>query len=92
MDVISGNLSACTRKVPREALAYVIDSTGAPICVLVPFSTWEIFFSGVFYEQESIRVFGYASAMETYIHVVPYMFYAIVAVLIVPMFALGIIT
>lgn len=36
-------ISACTkklsdsRKVPREALAYVIDSTGAPVCVLLPF-------------------------------------------------------
>lgn len=56
------------------------------------FQLGKFFFSGVFYEQESIRVLGYASAMETYIHVVPYMFYAIVAVLIVPMFALGIIT
>ena len=25
------------RKCPREALAYVIDSTGAPVCVLLPF-------------------------------------------------------
>lgn len=46
-------ISACTkklsdlRKVPREALAYVIDSTGAPICVLLPFSTWAIFFAVV---------------------------------------------
>ena len=30
------------RKIPREALAYVIDSTGAPVCVLLPFSTWAI--------------------------------------------------
>ena len=26
------------RKVPREALAYLLDSTGTPICVLLPFS------------------------------------------------------
>lgn len=41
-------ISACTkklsdsRKVPREALAYVIDSTGAPVCVLLPFSTFNL--------------------------------------------------
>lgn len=47
-------ISACTkklsdkRKIPRESLAYVIDSTGAPVCVLLPFSTWAIFFCWCF--------------------------------------------
>lgn len=90
-------ISACTkklsdlRKVPREALAYVIDSTGAPICVLLPFSTWAIFFAGIFYEQREIVELGYGSAIATYIQCIPYMFYAMVAVLIVPLFILGII-
>lgn len=90
-------VSACTkkladkRKAPREALAYIIDSTGAPVCVLLPFSTWAIFFSGVFYEQESIQALGYGSAIQTYIHTIPYMFYAIAAVLIVPLFIFGIV-
>lgn len=89
-------ISACTkrladkRKVPREALAYVIDSTGAPVCVLLPFSTWAIFFAGIFYEQKEIVALGYANAMETYIHTIPYMFYAIAAVIVVPLFILGI--
>lgn len=25
------------KKVPRESLAYLLDSTGAPVCVLIPF-------------------------------------------------------
>ena len=89
-------ISACTkklsdeRKVPREALAYVIDSTGAPVCVLLPFSTWAIFFAGVFYEQPEIVDLGYGSAMSTYIRAIPYMFYAIVAVVVVPLFILGV--
>lgn len=90
-------VSACTKKLsderksPREALAYIIDSTGAPVCVLLPFSTWAIFFSGVFYEQESIRNLGYGSAIQTYIHTIPYMFYAIAAVFIVPLFIFGVV-
>lgn len=89
-------VSACTRnlcdkrKVPRESLAYVIDSTGAPVCVLLPFSTWAIFFAGVFYEQSEVVSLGYGSPMQTYIHTIPYMFYAIAAVVIVPLFAMGI--
>ena len=35
------------RKVPRQALAYIIDSTGAPVCALIPFSTWVVFYSGI---------------------------------------------
>src|SRR5690606_19878404 len=34
-------------KVSREMLAYVVDSTAAPMCVLVPISTWAIFFGGL---------------------------------------------
>ena len=85
-------ISACTkklsdeRKTPREALAYVIDSTGAPVCVLLPFSTWAIFFASVFYEQESVKNLGYGNAIQTYIHVIPYIFYAIAALFIVPLF------
>lgn len=90
-------ISACTkkladkRKTPREALAYVIDSTGAPVCVLLPFSTWAIFFAGVFYEQDSVKALGYGSAIQTYIHVIPFIFYAIAALIIVPLFIFGII-
>jgi acyl-CoA reductase-like NAD-dependent aldehyde dehydrogenase len=31
----------------REKLAYVVDSTAAPISVIIPFSTWSVFFSGL---------------------------------------------
>ena len=34
-------------KVPREMLAITIITTGAPICVLNPFSTWAVFIFGL---------------------------------------------
>ncbi len=34
-------------KISREKLAYLVDSTAAPICILVPISTWAIFFSSL---------------------------------------------
>lgn len=90
-------ISACTRKlcddrkIPRESLAYVIDSTGAPTCVLLPFSTWAIFFAGVFYEYEAVQALGYGTAIQTYTHVIPFVFYAFVALAIVPLFILGVV-
>ena len=75
-------------RVSREKLAYVVDSTAAPICVLVPISTWAVFYAGLF--QES----GFAEpgqGMDLYISAIPYMIYPIVAVLLVPLVALEII-
>ena len=54
--------------VSREKLAYVVDSTAAPICVLVPISTWAVFYASLF--QES----GFAEpgqGMELYISAIP---------------------
>lgn len=44
-----------------------------------------------FWEQSEIVDLGYGSAMATYIHAIPYMFYALVALIIVPLFIFGVI-
>lgn len=79
------------RKIPRESLAYIIDSTGAPVCALLPFSTWAVFYAGIFYQESSVVELGYGSGLKTYIHAIPYMFYPIFALLIVILFSVGII-
>ncbi len=90
-------ISSCMKKlgdklkVPRSALAYVIDSTAAPTCVLVPFSTWAIFYSQCFFEQPSVEALGFGSAMSSFVQAIPYMFYAIIALIVVPLFILRII-
>lgn len=90
-------LSTCMKrqtdrhKIPRETLSYVIDSTGAPVCALLPFSTWAIFFSGLFFAEPGIPELGYGNAIQTFYHIIPFVFYAIAAVFIVPLFILGVI-
>ncbi len=78
-------------RVPRATMAYIIDSTGAPACVLVPFSTWSVFYAANFFNQDAVRALGYESAMSTYMHAAPYMFYASLSLIIVPLFIIGII-
>lgn len=78
------------RKVPREALAYVIDSTGAPVCALLPFSTWAVFYAGIFMEEEAVISLGYPTGLSTYVHTIPFMFYPIIALLLTFLFSLGI--
>ena len=72
--------------VSREKLAYVVDSTAAPICMLIPVSTWAVFFAGVL---ESTEVVGPGEGMALYISAIPYTLYAWFAVLIVPLVAMG---
>ena len=79
------------KKVPRESLAYIIDSTGAPICVLLPFSTWAIFYASVFGKEPAVAALNYGSDMATYLKVIPFTFYAWASVIIVPFFILGVI-
>ena len=73
-------------KTSREMLAYVVDSTAAPVSVVIPISTWAVFFgallvdNGVAAEGEGVRV---------YISAIPYMFYAWIAFLIVPLVISG---
>lgn len=79
------------RKVPREALAYVIDSTGAPVCALLPVSTWAVFYAGIFMEEPAVAALGYESGVSTYLHVVPFMFYPIFALALTVLFSIGVI-
>lgn len=78
------------RKIPREVLAYLLDATGAPVCVILPFSTWAVFYSSLFIEQDSIKALGFKNGMDAYIHAIPYAFYPIITLLIVLLFCLGI--
>jgi Na+/H+ antiporter NhaC len=73
-------------KVSREMLAYVIDSTAAPISVLVPLSTWGVFFASVL---ESTGAAEDGQGMYAYISGIPYMLYPWIAVILVPLIASG---
>ena len=72
--------------VSREKLAYVVDSTAAPICVLIPVSTWAVFFAGVL---ETSQVAEPGEGMTLFVSAIPYMLYPWVAVLLVPLVAIG---
>ena len=73
-------------KVSRAMLSYVVDSTAAPTCVIVPISTWAVFFAGVL---ESTEVANTGDGMRMYISGIPFMFYPFIALLLVPLVATG---
>ncbi|MGB0653043.1 MAG: Na+/H+ antiporter NhaC family protein [Thermoplasmatota archaeon] len=66
-------------KVSREKLAYVIDSTAAPMVILVPISTWVGFILSVV--APVLVAFGdERTAFAVFIEGLPYNFYAILTV------------
>lgn len=75
-------------RVSREKLAYVVDSTAAPISVIIPFSTWGVFFAGLIVAN---GIAPEGEGLDAYIGAIPYMLYAWVAVLLVPLVILGVI-
>ncbi|WP_051234098.1 Na+/H+ antiporter NhaC family protein [Halomonas halocynthiae] len=75
-------------KISRSMLAYIVDSTAAPVCLIIPFSTWAIYLSGLL---ESNGVAETGRGFSVYITLIPYFFYPWLALIIVIMAGLGII-
>lgn len=69
-------------RVSREKLAYVVDSTSAPICLLGPVSTWVVFVMGLIGAQYAELGISESEYM-TYIFTIPFNFYSILAIILV---------
>lgn len=61
-------------KISREKLAYLIDSTAAPICIIAPISSWAVAVSS---EVES------AGGMNAFLATIPYNLYALLTLAMV---------
>jgi len=72
----------------REMLAYVVDSTAAPVSVVIPISTWAVFFGALLVEN---GVAPEGQGVQFYITAIPYMFYAWIAIALVPLVIMGVI-
>jgi len=72
----------------REMLAYVVDSTAAPVSVIIPISTWAVFFGALLVEN---GVAPAGQGVQFYITAIPYMFYAWIAIALVPLVIVGVI-
>lgn len=67
-------------KISRAKLAYLIDSTAAPICIIAPISSWAAAVSGTVEGVNGIQLF---------ISTIPYNLYALLTLLMVIFIAVG---
>ena len=63
-------------KVSREKLAYLIDSTSAPVCVMIPLNAWGAVIVSL------VASTGVENPLKIFIASVPYNFYSIAAILL----------
>ncbi len=75
-------------KIPRAMLAYIADSTASPMCILIPFGTWAIFYQSVFAGYAEVAALG--SPMQVYVRTIPYLFYGWAALLIPLLLCMGV--
>jgi Na+/H+ antiporter NhaC len=63
-------------RVSREKLAYLIDATSAPVCVMIPLNAWGAFIVSL------VASTGVENPLKTFIAAVPHNLYAITAILL----------
>ncbi|UCE41444.1 MAG: transporter [Candidatus Aminicenantes bacterium] len=68
-------------KISREKLAYICDSTSAPVVVLTPITAWAVYISGILIGVGPIL--DKKDAISLYIKAIPFNFYALFSILMV---------
>jgi tetracycline resistance efflux pump len=75
--LVSGSVArplADRHRTSREKLAYIIDTTSAAICILIPLNAWGAYVLGILMEL------NVADPLGTFVSAIPLNFYAIAAV------------
>lgn len=74
--------------ISRELLAYVVHATSAPLCILLPVSTWSIFISRIL-EQNGVAAEG--QGLSSYMNAIPFMAYGFVGIALVFLVVIGVV-
>jgi Na+/H+ antiporter NhaC len=72
-------------RISREKLAYIADSTSAPVSVLVPVTGWAVYIAGLLIGMGPIT--DPAEAMRVFVFSIPFNVYALLAVAMVGLIA-----
>jgi Na+/H+ antiporter NhaC len=69
-------------KVSRAKLAYILDSTAAPVCILAPISSWVVTVMSIVRDAQGFEKL-HMSEFSFFIHSIPYNLYALTTLLMV---------
>ncbi len=66
----------------RAKLAYILDSTAAPVCIIAPVSSWVVYVMSVIKDSDGFSALG-ISEFNYFIRLIPYNFYALLTIFMV---------
>ncbi|GAB6180393.1 Na+/H+ antiporter NhaC family protein [Desulfotomaculum defluvii] len=76
-------------RVSRSKLAYIIDSTAAPVCIIAPISSWGAYVITVIADQlKAVQITG-VEPLTAFIRMIPMNLYALLAILMVLVIAVS---
>ena len=75
------------KKISRAKLAYILDSTAAPVCILAPISTWVVTVMSYIRDSEGFESFN-MSEFIFFIKMIPYSVYPLLALAFVVLISL----
>ncbi|MBA8824468.1 tetracycline resistance efflux pump [Saccharopolyspora lacisalsi] len=84
--LVVGNVSrpiADRQRISRAKLAYMIDSTSAPVCVVMPVSSWGAYIISILAGILATHGLGNLGSLEAFVRMVPLNYYAILALLMI---------
>ena len=73
-------------KISRVKLAWIVDTTSSPVAVLIPFIGWGVY-SMALIETQYLEIGVTEPAFDAYVSAIPFQFYSIFAILMVPLVA-----
>jgi Na+/H+ antiporter NhaC len=74
-------------RISRQKLAFILDTTSAPVCILIPFIGWGVFIMSVLADAFSANNVAIGE-WDAFIAAIPFQFYAWLAIAMVPLLAL----
>lgn len=72
-----------SHKISRAKLAYFIDATAAPVCIIAPISSWAAAVAGF------AKSAGETNGIHLFVRAIPYNFYALFTILMMIVIAVG---
>ena len=76
-------------RIHRTLTAYLIGSTSAPVVVLIPLTSWSIYYISLIAQTDAVPEGG--TAFGVYLQAIPYMFYPIFCLLVLILVIAGIV-
>lgn len=76
-------------KISREKLAYICDSTSAPVAVFLPITSWSAYLCGLAIGIGAIKT--QSDAFNLFVKAMPFNFYAVISIIFVGLICAGII-